>query len=576
MNRDWARGISSLARPIGSGESSAAPKILSGNGKLTFPGYRWTLLVTHWGSALIRDFREYDGAGELNCDVCVAGAGAAGIALAHSLADRGHDVMLLEAGGFDYEEADQNPYEGENIGRSYHDITTTRLRFLGGSTNHWGGMCSHLEPHDFEKRAWIPHSGWPIGFSDLKRWYAEAHPWLELGAFDYDRASISPEGTHYLPFDRARLRHKMWHYSRPPTNFGVEHRARLEEAASLDVLLHANLVDIQMDTHGHEVSGCKISTLEGKTATVRARYYVLALGGLENPRLLLNATSVQSGGIGNDRGLVGRFFMEHLNTDAGEVISDEDDWSDSYDSLFNGDRQYRAFLMASREVQADREILGSAIGLGPLFQARERSVAYDSLHRIKMAWLRRRIPDDLGRHISNLITDALGLKEALEERFDPTVYLYTEAEQAPNPDSRVLLGDERDALGLRRIRLDWRLSEIDKHSIRELATLIGEEFGRIGKGRVRIPLWLFEEEVSEDDPILGGYHHMGTTRMADDASRGVVDSQCRVFSTRNLFIAGSSVFTTGGAANPTLTIVALALRLADHLDLLSKEIVRAG
>ncbi|MGI9484674.1 MAG: FAD-dependent oxidoreductase [Geminicoccaceae bacterium] len=520
---------------------------------------------------MIRDFRSYDGDGELHCDICIAGAGAAGVALALSLADRNHRVILLEAGGFDYAEADQDAYVGKVVGRPYHEISTTRLRFLGGSTNHWGGMCSHLEPHDFEKRAWIPYSGWPIGFDDLQPWYVKAHPWLELGPFDYDRSRISPDGTPYLPFDESRLRHKMWHYSRPPTSFGVEHRGEMQRTASLDVLLHANLIDIALEASGQEVTGYRISTLQGKSATVRARHYVLALGGLENPRILMNATSVQSRGIGNDRDLVGRFFMEHLNTDAGQVISNDGGWSRAYDSLFQNDRQYRAFLMASRKMQEEQRILGSAIGLGPLFQARERSVAYDSLHRLKMAWLRRRFPDNLGTHITNLITDASGLKEALEERFDSSVYLYTEAEQAPNPQSRVLLDDERDALGLRRLQLDWRLSELDKRSIRDLAFLIGAEFGRLQKGRVGLPRWLLDETPRDDDPILGGYHHMGTTRMADDPSTGVVDADCRVFSTRNLFIAGSSVFTTGGAANPTLTIVALALRLAERLDHLSKK-----
>ena len=520
---------------------------------------------------MIRDFRSYDSSGDLFCDVCVAGAGAAGVALALSLAGRSHNVILLEAGGYDYTEADQDPYVGESIGRPYHEISTARLRFLGGSTNHWGGMCTHLEPVDFEKRDWIPHSGWPISFDDLVPWYIEAHPWLELGSFDYERDKISPEGTRYLPFDANRLRHKMWHYSRPPTHFGVEHRDKLEQAESLDVLLHANLVDIELAEAGHDVRCFHIRTLEGKYARVLAKQFVLALGGLENPRLLLNANSQHLKGIGNDHDLVGRFFMEHLNTDAGQVISDEDDWSESYDSLFRGDRQYRAFLVASPQVQKEQKILSSAIGLGPLFQAREKSIAYDSLHRLKMAWLRRRFPDDLGTHINNLITDAVGLKEALEERFDPTVYLYTEGEQAPNPDSRVILGDQRDALGLRRLKLDWRLSEIDKRTIRDLAFLVGLEIGRMQKGRVGVPRWLLDAKPRDDDPILGGYHHMGTTRMADDPAKGVVDSNCRVFSTPNLFVAGSSVFTTGGAANPTLTIVALALRLADHLDHVSRH-----
>jgi choline dehydrogenase-like flavoprotein len=358
----------------------------------------------------------------------------------------------------------------------------------------------------------------------------------------------------------------MWHYSRPPTNFGIEHRAKLETEASLDVFLYANLVDVELGRLSDEVRGFVVQTYDGKKATVRARHFVLALGGLENPRLLLNATADRTAGIGNERDLVGRFFMEHLNADAGHVATGDESWSDSYDSLFKGDRQYRAFLLPSEKQQQERQILGSAVGLGPLFQARERSVAYESLHKIKMAWLRRRMPDNLGGHITNLITDAAGLKEALEERFDPTIYLYTEAEQAPNPDSRVVLGEDRDALGLKRLQLDWRLSEIDKRSIREVAYLIGEELGRMNKGRVGLPLWLLEETTADDDPMIGGYHHMGTTRMSADASTGVVNSDCRIFSTANLYVAGSSVFTTGGAANPTLTIVALALRLAKHLD----------
>ncbi|MGI9493407.1 MAG: FAD-dependent oxidoreductase [Geminicoccaceae bacterium] len=518
------------------------------------------------GDILLRDFRAYDGDDDIYCDVCIAGAGAAGVALALSLAKQHHKVVLLEAGGFDYEEETQDPYVGESVGRPYHDLVTTRLRFLGGSTNHWGGMCSHLDPHDFEKRSWVPHSGWPIGFEDLRPWYEEAQAWVELGAFDYRRDAISPEGTRYLPFDEERLRHKMWHYSRPPTNFGIEHRAKLEMATSLDIFLYANLVDIELGRLSDEVKGFVVQSYGGKKAMVRARHFVLALGGLENPRLLLNATADRAAGIGNERDLVGRFFMEHLNADAGQVATVDDKWSNSYDSLFHGDRQYRAFLLPSEKQQQELRILGSAIGLGPLFHARERSVAYESLHKIKMAWLRRRMPDDLGGHISNLISDATGLKEALEERFDPTVYLYTEAEQAPNPDSRVMLARNRDALGLQRLRLDWRLSEIDKRSIREMAYLIGEELGRMNKGRVGLPPWLLEEAIVDDDPMVGGYHHMGTTRMSVDPSTGVVDSNCRIFSTANLYVAGSSVFTTGGAANPTLTIVALALRLADHLD----------
>ncbi|MGI9436906.1 MAG: FAD-dependent oxidoreductase [Geminicoccaceae bacterium] len=515
---------------------------------------------------MIRDFRQFDGQDDIECDVCIAGAGAAGISIALALADQRHKVVLLEAGGFDYSEADQDAYVGRNTGRPYHEIATTRLRFLGGSTNHWGGMCSHLEPIDFEKRAWIPYSGWPISFDDLEPWYKRAHPWLELGRFDYRREVISPVGTAYLDFDESKVRHKMWHFSRPPTNFGIEHRERLNSAPTLDVLLNASLVDIETDEPGSTIRRFLVQSLDGKRAKIQARQFVLALGGLENPRVLLNTARDRLTGVGNERGLVGRFFMEHLNADAGQIATGDHDWAGAYDSLYRHDRQYRAFLTPSRAEQSTKQILGSAIGLGPLFHARERSVAYESLHKIKMAWLRRRMPDNLGKHISNLLTDTDGLKEAIKERLDSTIYLYTEAEQAPNLDSRVLLGNETDAFGLRRLQLDWRLSEIDKRSIRQLAILVGEEVGRLGKGRVGLPHWLLRDDVADDDPLVGGYHHMGTTRMASDPSTGVVNADCQIFGTNNLFVAGSSVFSTGGAANPTLTIVALALRLANHLD----------
>jgi choline dehydrogenase-like flavoprotein len=504
---------------------------------------------------MLRDFRLFDGDGPIECDVCIAGAGAAGVTLALTLARERLKVVLLEAGGLDYEAAVQASYEGEIVGRDYHALSDARLRYLGGSTNHWGGMCTPLEPHDFEPRPWVPQSGWPIDFETLAPWYREAHPWLELGAFDYAPEHLLADGSSLLAVDAARLRHKMWHYSRPPTNFGVDYRAELE-ASPVDLLLHASLVGIRSEPGGTAITGFEIANLAGRRGEVRARTYVLALGGLETPRLLLHV------GLGNQRDLVGRFFMEHLNVDAGHIVTAGDDgWPASYDALFRGERQYRAFLLGSPAFQAKEAVLGSAACLGPLSAARDQSEGYGSLHELKMAWLRGRMPDHLGRHVWNMVTDPGGLAAAFRERFDPTVFLQTEAEQAPNPASRVTLGDQQDAFGLPRIRLDWRLGEIDKRSIRKLALLIGQ----LGVGRLNLPPWLEDDRVQADDPILGGYHHMGTTRMAVDPSAGVVDADCRLFGTANLYIAGSSVFPTGGCANPTLTIVALTLRLARHI-----------
>jgi choline dehydrogenase-like flavoprotein len=129
----------------------------------------------------------------------------------------------------------------------------------------------------------------------------------------------------------------------------------------------------------------------------------------------------------------------------------------------------------------------------------------------------------------------------------------------------VLLDGERDALGMPRIRLDWRLTDLDRRSLLRTHEALAKEFGRTGLGRIQIEAWLQDDKAGWSDELSGGYHPMGTTRMADDPRRGVVDRHCRVHGLTNLYVAGSSVFPTGGSANPTLTIVALALRLAEHL-----------
>jgi choline dehydrogenase-like flavoprotein len=138
-------------------------------------------------------------------------------------------------------------------------------------------------------------------------------------------------------------------------------------------------------------------------------------------------------------------------------------------------------------------------------------------------------------------------------------------EQSPNRDSRVTLGTKRDPLGLRRPVIDWQISDIDRHTLATASRFFAQALTQANLGHVRVAAWLLREATEGVEPITGDWHQMGTTRMADTAQRGVVDSDCRIFGIDNLFIAGGSVFPTGGAINPTLTIVALALRLADHL-----------
>ena len=203
---------------------------------------------------MIRDFATFDADQPLACDICIAGAGAAGISIALEFAGHGERVILLESGGHDYEDLTQALYAGQNLGRPYFDLDIPRVRFFGGSTNHWGGMCAPLDPLDFEKRDWVPHSGWPIAAPDLAPYYARAHPLLGLGPFNYRPAEIAPPGIDFLAFQPDRICPKMWRYSVPAINFGVAYRELLAKASNVDVLLHANLVDIETDPAASRVS----------------------------------------------------------------------------------------------------------------------------------------------------------------------------------------------------------------------------------------------------------------------------------------------------------------------------------
>ena len=515
---------------------------------------------------MIQDFLTYDSDQPIDCDICIAGSGAAGISIARSLIGTPLKVVLLEAGGFDYEEDSQAIYEGRIVGQPYYDLDVTRLRYFGGSTNHWAGQCTPLEPIDMQARPWVPDSGWPIERKDLDSWYAQAQEVIGIGPYDYDHVALSPEGAPFLDVLDDKLRHKVWRFNDPPTRFGETYRAELEAAANIDVWLHANLTDIETEPNGASVSGFRIATLDGKATTVRARRYVLALGGIENPRLLLNSTGANPNGLGNDRDLVGRYFTDHMNGVVGRVAGVETDWARAYNFFDTGDIRIRTKLRASPVAQAERGLLNGAAQLGQKPTARDTSAGYKALRRIRDNLKSGDYVEDLGANVVAIATDLDGIWDGLVEYFvDDTVYIEIEAEQAPNADSRISLGENVDRLGLRQVLFDWKLSEIDRHSIEGLVQLIGEEVGRLGVGRVEMEPWLAADGDSWPDENFGGHHHSGTTRMASDPSKGVVDADCRLFGTDNLYVAGSSVFPTIGGSNPTLTIVALALRLADHL-----------
>lgn len=514
-------------------------------------------------------------------DVCIVGAGAAGITLCRRLAAAGHRVTLLEAGGLDYDPATQALAAGPNLGLPYYALEDARLRFFGGTTNIWGGRCALLEPLDFERRPWVPHSGWPIGFEDLAPHYQAIHDELGLGDFRYDDALWPLLGQRPPPFDRQALITRFWRFDPVRERFNAGRCRDLLENDRVRVVTHANVTHIQARADGGAVDHVRAASLEGRTLTLSARHYVLAAGGIENPRLLLAARDVERAGIGNGRDLVGRFFMEHQHGRAGVV-----DGRQAF-RLWNAFRKRRPgrahpplapLLLPAPELQARRGILNTGLTFKLQRRPEQGLLLNDRLYR----QLKHSLPPDRTRrrlwHAYRDLRGALQgtVKPALERWRAPAglrdLHVMVRAEPAPNPDSRVTLTEERDALGIPRAALDWRLAAQDKETVAVLVETLDRELHAAGLGRINGADWLRDPgpEWPVDETVgkhhIAGYHHMGTTRMSASPATGVVDPQCRVHGYANLHVAGSSVFPTASWANPTLTILALARRLADDLD----------
>lgn len=519
---------------------------------------------------MLLDLRS-DDPGRLDGDVAIIGAGAAGITMARRLAAAGLHVLLLESGGFDWEAQTADLNSGRNVGEPYYDLEDSRLRFFGGTTAIWGGRCAELDPIDFERRDWVPHSGWPIDRETLAPWYAQARALLGL-------PESRPDYPPPPPLDSLGegLAVGHWEFDEQFDRFGAERNRDLLAHPRVTVVVHATVREIVAEPSLEAIARLDVRALGGRRLEVRAGTYVLAAGGLENPRLLLASNSIAPAGLGNGRGLVGRFFMEHPHARGGRLVGGPT-WAllRAFRHRRVGETPVAPLIAAAPDLQRRDGLLNSVLTIAA------RPPAGGSPPLLKRAYL-------LARHKASPTRTGRGLWKAyrragrgLKRLLGPIgpwrrclagqmeLALVVRAEQSPNPDSRVTLDTTTDALGMPRIRLDWRLQQLDVHTVSGLVDRLAAEAERTGLGRIDKAAWLAEGAWVTDPLVsahpIGGFHHMGTTRMADDPALGVTDGFGRVHGIANLYVAGSSLFPTGGWANPTLTILALALRSADRI-----------
>jgi choline dehydrogenase-like flavoprotein len=514
----------------------------------------------------------------IGTDVCIIGGGPAGITLAREMVGRAWRVALLESGDLDVRAEAQTLNGAVSRGDPYRDLDASRVRALGGTTHVWGGWSRPLDACDFEEREWVPHSGWPFPRSHLDHAYARAHAicgldgpdGLDAHAHDaYDIARLE-EGTGTRPSLAGDPDVDEILFRIVPTRFGAAHLPALRSAANVEVMLHANALGLAMDAAGSTARGVRVASVAGNRFVVEARIVVLAAGGLENPRLLLASAGHGAQGVGNAHDLVGRFFADHLHVPVGTLWPESMTVGHRYQVRRVRGAAVRLGLSLTEAARRNHRLLGSAVTLHNADDPHDvqrpgpATSGYRSLMHIARAIRRGRYPDELPRHLATALRRAdetLVLSYRRLRRPPPArLTIGIRAEQAPNRDSRVTLDETTDRFGVRRVRVDWRITDQDLDSLSAAQRLIARSLAA-----ARVEMLPRDGEGGWRDALAPGAHHLGTTRMHRDPSMGVVDEHCRVHGTSNVYVAGGSVFPTGGWAPPTLTILALAVRLADHL-----------
>jgi choline dehydrogenase-like flavoprotein len=509
-----------------------------------------------------QDARTMDDGRVVDCDVCIVGAGAAGTVAALELSGAPLSVLVLEAGG-----VSPDPET-----TSFHDLEfsdlevgpESRVRYLGGATNTWWGRLVMPQELDFAPRPWMGQPSWPVTRQELIGYFRDACRFF--GSPDLtDAAPRKLSSRRGYLIESPQLATTCAFMIKPPLRFAKLLRRAVRQAGNLDALLYANLVRIGLDPGGSRVERLEVRTVNGRRLFVRPRTVVLACGGIENARILL-ASGGERGerqAVGNARDQVGRYFTDHPKGRCGVVhlspsrrqLPDPGYWS-SWPGRFH-------FLLGlAPSEQARREVTNCALRLNPELEVGRGRAAMREIYRRRFSSVRRpKLCWDLVRAAPEVAS--VVWSEALNRGPARQLELMNFMEQAPNPDNRVRLSDRKDMFEMPLPRLEWSISEFDRRSLRVLHETLDGALRRSGLGTLESPLL---DGDPEPWPVsIDASHHLGTTRMGDDPSVSVVDRNCRVHGVDNLYLAGSSVFPATGYANPTLTIVALTLRLADHL-----------
>jgi|tagenome__1003787_1003787.scaffolds.fasta_scaffold20988306_4 choline dehydrogenase-like flavoprotein len=538
----------------------------------------------------------------IEADICVVGTGPAGLTLIKELADGPIKICAIESGSRGLDADAQALNLGTTIspdGYPGHLLGAARRRQLGGTANLWDDELNAgegdelvrlvpLDPIDFEKRDWIPHSGWPFDKSQLNPYYERA---LQLAGVALVTSDVSSSSRPHpeLPIPAARLRTVMSHFGLR-TIFTGDLPNTAASAANVFVYLNATVLELV--SNEDRVHHVRIAVSPDHEFQISAKVFVLAAGGIENARLLLLSNGDQPHGLGNQHDVVGRFFMDHPTFRLGVLRPADRNLLGSaglYDHHIVNGTPVMGKIIFHEEVMRQEQMLNICATITP----RERTYESRAVNIIKRATKLESMAATklLATEFRSIASGSVEVLLSAYERLTKKKPRYFEnkggwsrlqnnarryrkfaisclAEQSPNPENRVTLSDDADRLGQRKVQLHWRWSELDLQSINRAQAILKEELEQCGLGKFET-----QHDLDWEQPplVASPHHHLGTTRMHTSPKEGVVDANCRIHGVQNVYVAGSSVFPTGGFANPTLTIIALTLRLAYHL----KELMRS-
>lgn len=576
----------------------------------------------------IENLDAYPANTEFETDVVIIGGGPAGLAIAREFIGHDASVLVLESGLEVEEKAhmdlnrlssDGEPSSAAAIAfrKAYHGANCAafdqeaqpygiRMRTLGGSAGYWGGRSAVFDKTDFSRRDWMPFSGWPISRESLEGYFERGAQVLNLGPNIYDEKLwrlIDPDGRIKRPrVDPTKLSSHFWQFARSRlkpsemTNFKNDYKVL--ESDNVRTLINATVTHINTDEAGTSFESLEISTIAGVRSKVKAKRCVMACGCIENARLLLVSNRKHPKGLGNQHDVVGRYLMDHPGTRIG-CFRGADAKAASYMGFFSVRNQDRLIMYThgftpSPELQASEKLHNAGIYTLPeiahddpiaavrrLVHMRSKNIAADLWATVRSCGLlatsvgvrifqSKLTPEFVQNFVINLVMrmnpdfvvrvfQAKGVPHKLD-----AIGLHIMLEQKADPESRVVLTDERDSLGLPRVHVHWKISDMDRHTAVRVSQVLKQEVMRAGMPEPVMEDWV-EQNRPQDAPLVDMAHSIGATRMSDDPRTGVVDQRCEVHGVKGLYIAGASVFPTSGQCNPTLMIVSLAIRVADFI-----------